>query len=208
MSTTNYQHLTNQLTHALRTGVTVYNFAESTEDKAKAMSNLSNLIDRFGIYLSTIEGCKSKRVENMGELVGSVVNELQSERVHAIITDVSVKGSAELLKIVVDELVSNALQFSTGEVYVSLHKTDRHAVLRVEDFGCGLSDYNLSCIAEPFSASDNQRSGQGLGLALTWAIVQEHNGAMTIDNSQKDSGTTVLIMLDLVQDFDFGAKSI
>ncbi len=68
-------------------------------------------------------------------------------------------------------------------------KTGEYAVLSVSDSGTGISDKDLNRIFEPFySRKVLGRSGTGLGLAVVWNVMLEHNGYINVSSSNK--GTT------------------
>jgi len=64
-----------------------------------------------------------------------------------------------------------------------------YALLSVSDDGSGISPEDLERIFEPFYTKKVMgRSGTGLGLAVVWNTVQDHNGYINIKTS--DKGTT------------------
>ena len=64
-----------------------------------------------------------------------------------------------------------------------------YTVLSVSDDGSGISPQDLERIFEPFYTKKVMgRSGTGLGLAVVWNTVQDHNGYINIKTS--DKGTT------------------
>ncbi len=65
-----------------------------------------------------------------------------------------------------------------------------YAVLQVADQGVGISPDDLKNIFEPFYTRKVMgRSGTGLGLAVVWGAVQDHNGYILVESVEK-SGTT------------------
>jgi CheY-like chemotaxis protein len=63
-----------------------------------------------------------------------------------------------------------------------------YVVLSVADTGSGISSVDIDHIFEPFySKKVMGRSGTGLGLAVVWSAVQDHNGY--IDITTNDQGT-------------------
>lgn len=67
--------------------------------------------------------------------------------------------------------------------------------ITVSDTGCGISREDLSRIFEPFFSTKGQK-GNGLGLAVIWGIIDNHNGTITVD-SEVGKGTTFTIRLPL-----------
>ncbi len=49
--------------------------------------------------------------------------------------------------------------------------------VRISDTGCGITKENLSKIFEPFYSTKGQK-GTGLGLAVIWGIIDNHNGTI------------------------------
>jgi two-component system NtrC family sensor kinase len=67
--------------------------------------------------------------------------------------------------------------------------------IRIADTGCGISKDDLSKIFEPFFSTKGQK-GTGLGLAVIWGIVDNHNGTINVD-SELNKGTTFIIRLPM-----------
>ena len=109
------------------------------------------------------------------------------------------KGDMSLLQRMVANLVDNAIKYTQagGRVDVSVHVKDRHQiVLTVADSGVGISKMELPHIFERFYRCDPSRSttGAGLGLSLAKAIVQAHQGRITVQ-SQTGQGSTFQVLL-------------
>ena len=59
-----------------------------------------------------------------------------------------------------------------------------YSVLSVADTGIGISAESLGRIFEPFfSQKMSGRSGTGLGLAMAWSTMRNHNGGITVESS-------------------------
>lgn len=69
--------------------------------------------------------------------------------------------------------------------------------IKVSDTGCGINNEDLHKIFDPFFSTKGQK-GNGLGLAVIWGIVDNHNGTITVD-SEIGKGTTFKIRLPLTQ---------
>ena len=67
--------------------------------------------------------------------------------------------------------------------------------LSVSDTGVGISKENLAKIFEPFFTTKGQK-GTGLGLAVIWGIVDNHDGTISVE-SELGVGTTFRIRLPL-----------
>ena len=98
--------------------------------------------------------------------------------------DVAVSGDPAQLRIVVDNLISNAVKFSPagGRIRVSLGESGGQATLDVCDEGPGISAADRNRIFEPFYQGEAQSvgplKGTGLGLAIASDYVNAHQGSI------------------------------
>jgi len=70
---------------------------------------------------------------------------------------------------------------------------DEYVEVRVIDDGCGIPKTQIPTLFEPFTTTKGQK-GTGLGLAVTWGIVDNHNGTITVE-SEVGVGTTFIIRI-------------
>jgi signal transduction histidine kinase len=91
-------------------------------------------------------------------------------------------------------IIKNAIEASNegGKVVITLLSEDEQVTILVKDDGCGMSEERLSRIGEPFYSS--KEKGTGLGLTVSFKIVQSHNGSIHF-NSEKGNGTEAVIKL-------------
>ena len=68
--------------------------------------------------------------------------------------------------------------------------------LRVEDTGEGIAPENLRRVFDPFFTTKAEGKGVGLGLAVLYGIVKEHEGEVEVA-SQRGVGTTFTVTLPL-----------
>jgi two-component system, cell cycle sensor histidine kinase and response regulator CckA len=75
-----------------------------------------------------------------------------------------------------------------------------YAILSVEDTGSGIGHEHLRHIFEPFySRKQMGRNGSGLGLAVVWATVKDHNGYIDVVSTQ-GKGTSFTLYFPLCRD--------
>jgi signal transduction histidine kinase len=79
--------------------------------------------------------------------------------------------------------------------YLDSAGVKEYVQIKVSDTGCGISNEDLPKIFEPFFSTKGQK-GNGLGLAVIWGIIDNHNGTITVD-SEVGRGTTFTIRLPL-----------
>ena len=115
-----------------------------------------------------------------------------------IAEDVKVTANAELLSLVWNNLFSNAFKFteSGGTVSVSLSSTEHHAIVKVQDTGCGMTADVGAHIFEKFYQGDPSRAvqGNGLGLALVKRVIDILHGEISVE-SAVGVGTTFTVTL-------------
>ena len=93
-------------------------------------------------------------------------------------------------------LIQNAVQAmpSGGKLHVGLGSADDHLVLTVRDSGVGIPPENLPRIFDPFFTTKPEGQGTGMGLSVSYGIIQRHHGQIAVD-SQLGSGSTFTIRL-------------
>ncbi|MCF7687299.1 MAG: response regulator [Cephaloticoccus sp.] len=112
-------------------------------------------------------------------------------------------GDAAKVRQILDNLVSNAVKFTTqGQVSLNAKGLDgdRNSIcFAVSDTGPGISPNDQSRLFEPFQQSGShaaQEHGTGLGLAIARHLATLMNGELTVD-SVPGQGTTFTLRLPL-----------
>ncbi len=106
-----------------------------------------------------------------------------------------IKGNLDGLKQVFLNIVLNALQAMNGGGTLGIETSKNKDMLSVviRDTGAGIPKQDLKRIFDPFFTTKEE--GTGMGLALTYKIVNDHSGKIDIDSTT--SGTTVKVDLPL-----------
>jgi PAS domain S-box-containing protein len=103
-----------------------------------------------------------------------------------------ISGNRGKLQQVLLNFILNAKDALQGRENPRIHVATHHAGaavhLRVEDNGIGMSEVVLRRIYDPFfttksNPAQGQRKGTGLGLAVTYGIVQEHAGTIDVSST-------------------------
>lgn len=107
-----------------------------------------------------------------------------------------VMGDPRLLRILIDNLISNAFKFSAkvenSIIAFGVRHIDGEAVYYVEDNGVGFDAKQAGKIFEPFQRlhTEEEFRGTGIGLAICAKIIRRHQGKIWAE-SQIGKGTTI-----------------
>ncbi|MBN2166578.1 MAG: HAMP domain-containing histidine kinase [Marinilabiliaceae bacterium] len=110
------------------------------------------------------------------------------------------KTDSEKLKLIVSNLINNALKYSykDSKIIINVWVDDDVLNLSVQDYGTGISEKNQKIIFERFKRLDSGinsiNRGHGLGLSITKALLDVLGGNIEID-SKKGEGSTFTISL-------------
>lgn len=149
---------------------------EYAKTVTQATRRLSELITNI-LKLSKLENQQifpEAEAYNLGEqLRGCLLNfeDLWEEKALTLdvdIDDVPVAADGELLSLVWNNLISNAVKFTPaqGRIAVSLKAQNGVAVVKIADTGCGISPEVGAHIFEKFYQGDASHATQGNGLGL------------------------------------------
>jgi two-component system, NtrC family, sensor kinase len=107
-----------------------------------------------------------------------------------------VEGYPQKLNQVFMNILINAAQAikEKGEIKIQTKKEAKFVVISISDNGCGIEKENLSKIFDPFFTTKEIGKGTGLGMNITYNIIQEHKGNIIV-KSRVGKGTTFTITL-------------
>jgi PAS domain S-box-containing protein len=93
-------------------------------------------------------------------------------------------GSASKLQQVFMNLILNARDAmpNGGRLTVHTRAVDTSLVIDFRDTGVGIAPENIARIYDPFFTTKEVGQGTGLGLALSYGIIQEHNGRIFVES--------------------------
>ena len=83
---------------------------------------------------------------------------------------------------------------SGGEIAVQTGMNESMIVVDISDTGAGITEENIRRIFDPFFTTKSIGKGTGLGLAVTYGIIQEHGGGIFVDSSS-EKGTHFRVKL-------------
>jgi PAS domain S-box-containing protein len=139
--------------------------------------------------------------------VESVGPQLTS-RNHDLITEIRsaplyVLGDSVRLSQVVTNLLSNAARYMDrgGRVILTLDREGSDAVIRVRDYGIGISPDQMSRIFEMFTQVDHSldhgQGGLGVGLSLSKQLVHLHGGSLEANSEGLGKGSEFVVRIPI-----------
>lgn len=114
--------------------------------------------------------------------------------------NVFISADKELLSLVWNNLMSNAVKFTPkgGTIAISLRQENGKAIVMVQDTGCGMNAETGKNIFKKFYQGDTSHAtqGNGLGLALVKRVIDIMNADISV-SSTVGVGTTFIVKLQL-----------
>ncbi len=114
------------------------------------------------------------------------------------IENLSIECDSQKIEQALIAILINAIEaMNDGQTLkVSLETEAEHAIIRIADQGKGIAEKDLPNIFEPFYSTKNDNKGTGLGLAVAYGIVKQHNGKIQVETTSEE-GTTFKIILPI-----------
>lgn len=171
---------------------------------SRALAHILNNL----LYLQEVRSSSVKYVPiNLSELLKQTMRDFEARAYEAKITMyadiptvVNFVGDPYALNQAYHNLIENAIKFNRegGQVQVSLSEDANRVILRVEDTGIGIDEYNLEKIFLPFYQVDasltRAYNGAGLGLPIVRYIAEVFGGQVIV-RSEVDRGSVFVLYL-------------
>ena len=177
-------------------------------DKVLAISK----IESGNMYFSFEMG----RLDELIEIEATKMRSKALEKNIELVTDIKAPSDPvpfDELQIgsVIEQILDNAIKFTdSGTVRITLTQDASESVITVSDTGCGIKPQNIGRIfnkLDQLEDNTDQPQGLGLGLPLSYLIVQSHAGRLLV-NSEPGRGSVFTIGLPrLSQVFFAGSHS-
>ncbi|MGC8603317.1 MAG: ATP-binding response regulator [Desulfomonilaceae bacterium] len=107
---------------------------------------------------------------------------------------------SNLMEQVFMNIILNALDamHGNGKLTIRTRRVDEAVEIEFQDTGCGMPEAMLDKIFDPFftTKDSTEGMGMGLGLAVSYGIIKNHNGDIVV-NSREGVGTTFTIKLPI-----------
>lgn len=107
--------------------------------------------------------------------------------------DLCVDMDAFRMEQVVKNLLSNAIEFSAGEIILNIYDLNNQLVVEVINTGERIDEAVLPFVFDSFYKKKGKKSGTGLGLAIVKEIVNMHDGVYRVGNLENGVKFSVAI---------------
>ncbi len=109
-----------------------------------------------------------------------------------------ISADFDQLQQVCTNLIINAIQAMPegGTLTIRTSADNANVKVEVQDTGVGISPENMRKLFTPFFTTKREVKGVGLGLAVSYGIIQRHNGRIEVQ-SKEGEGTTFTVYLPL-----------
>lgn len=183
-------NLTTMMFHSLKT---LMNLVQDVLDIEKLQSGVPLPSKKQQINLSQI----------LFDVIGTVQISAAKKNIDITFDDntpaIWILGDAQYLERIFLNLLSNAVKYTPrdGRIAISAQLDKFIATVKIEDSGYGIPAEDLPTIFDAYSRSDAhvyKEKGNGLGLAIAKALVEEHKGRIHAE-SEEDKGTTFIVSL-------------
>ena len=143
----------------------------------------------------------------LGEIIKVVKHTLEMHDIELVLSLAEglplVKGDSRQLQQVFLNLINNSVSaMTTGgtlKIRSFMERLTRKAVVQIEDDGIGIKEEDLDHIFEPFFTTKPEGEGTGLGLFVSYGIINKFGGSVDClshhYSSLKPRGTTFTIKL-------------
>jgi signal transduction histidine kinase len=110
-----------------------------------------------------------------------------------------IQGNLQSIEQIILNIIINAIQAIDHEkgiirIRSGFHKKDGRILIAVSDNGCGISAAVADKLFLPFVTDKQAEGGTGLGLSVTYGLVQAHGGDIYFE-TRKGRGTTFTISM-------------
>lgn len=164
------------------------------------VARVANIIKSLSHFSRQVKSMDEKC--NLTEIIENCLVILQNKTKDKVIIrksfdhSCSVLGNEGKLHQAFLNILANAEQSigENGHIHIAILREGNMAVVEITDDGEGISKENLDKIGDPFFTTKPPGVGTGLGLFITYSIIDEHDGKIEV-NSIVKKGTKIRIEL-------------
>ena len=167
------------------------------KDEKYTLSNIDEVIDdSLSLVNNTLNKEGVKIIKHFGKTPPVKVNQ---NEIQQVVLNMIINA-----KHAIDE--NKQLTSEDKVIGVTTEAVDGFVKMDISDTGVGIPRENIPKIFEPFFTTKDRNSkepGTGLGLPITYAIIERHGGSIDVD-SEMGKGTTFTIWIPFDQPFTNG----
>ena len=183
------------ISHDLRTPLTRLKLQLAMLNQKEIAKNMSRDIDEMERMLNDyLQFAKTQVQENsetidVNKFFEKIMLETNSDKLHLILSkkNIILVARKNALKRCFDNLVQNGLTYGEN-VYIKVIKTNNWLTVFIDDDGKGIPSNEYQNVFKPFYRLDKSRSlnksGIGLGLAISEDIIKSHGGSIQLNKSE------------------------
>ncbi len=173
------------------------------------LSRAAHLVDQM-LHLARLDpesGLPDPQAVNLAMLTESVCADLGPQILAKNLdfnleagTDCQINGQAEWLRVLIRNLVDNAVRYTPagGRVRVGITKTDRRIEFSVSDSGPGIPPEARDSVLRRFHRLDHGgEPGSGLGLAIVARIAELHGASLRLGESSMPKGLVAAVQFPI-----------
>ncbi|MHC1685864.1 MAG: ATP-binding protein [Clostridiaceae bacterium] len=156
------------------------------DDVEKKETSISNLLEKV-IRLVKVQ--YSKQIEFDVNINIDKTIECYPTQLNQVFLNIIVNACQAIIKRQND--LKDAIK---GVVRINLSDNHQGIMITIGDNGCGMSEDVKSKIFEPFFTTKPIGQGTGMGMSISYGIIEKHNGSIEVE-SQEGKGTVITIFL-------------
>ncbi len=196
----NQQRLLSDISHELGSPLTRLRMANALairkQGESKELDRINTEVERMGQMVAALLSLSHMQLDSQIERDTYTIEDLwlpllddaqfEAEQLgkhltYSALPNIQIEGNAALLCSALENVVRNAVKYSSQNIEVQFSIEQEMLKISVSDDGQGVPENELKDIFRPFyrvsSARDRQSGGTGLGLAITDTAVNQHNGS-------------------------------
>jgi len=173
---------------------------EEVERLAKLTRQMLDIYRTSMVQEAREPTCINKVIQEVLTSSGSVLKQQNVEVETSFTNELpKIAGLPDKLKQVFLNLFINAKDAMPGGGILSVQtlRQDGSVVVHVSDTGTGIAQEHINKIFDAFFTTKGKVSGVGLGLSVTYGIIQQHKGTITV-KSQLGKGTTFTVSFPIL----------
>jgi len=151
-----------------------------------------------------------EEIDKSVQIISYKANEKDIKIILSMVDYVEIYGDPIKFNHLATHLISNAIdsyenygENSKREVDVSVGKDRKNVIIKIQDWGCGISKEILDKIFDPFFTTKKMDDGTGIGLTICRNIVEKEFGGEIIvesENHGENNGTIFTVSIPIGED--------